>query len=211
MDPELYRMTIPLYIVTLLGIWMTAEYFFPFLNPLVPASDAIRAYASIAEGAAWGVGTAILTVAHLRRIYRQSKDPFWGYSVVYCVFFFVMFLLGIFEGLGGANFNWLLKWLIQPGDMALYSTTAFYVTTAGYRVFRFRNLDAAALLISGMFIMWSVLPLFTGPAPWIVPIAGWINNVPAVACYRGFVIGVALGIIGLSLRVWLLKHREVLA
>jgi len=99
---------------------------------------------------------------------------------------------------------------VAPAGRALYSTTAFYITTAGYRVFRFRNVDAAVLLICGMFVLWSVLPIFTGPFPILSSIGAWINDVLAVACYRAFVIGVALGIIGLALRIFLHKHPEVL-
>lgn len=211
MSEETYQMTIPLFIVSVLTVWMTVEYFFPFLAPLEPASHTVQTFATILASAAWGLGTAVLCIAHVRRIYTQSKDPFWGYSVFFLATFFIMFLSGLIQGTQGSIFLWLYNYIQAPGDQALYSTTAFYVTTAGYRVFRFRNLDATVLLISGMFVMWSVLPLFTGPFPVLVTIAKWINNVPSVAAYRGFVMGVALGIIGLALRVILHKHREVLA
>lgn len=211
MDPENYRMTIPLYIVTILGVWMIAEYFLPALGSLIPITDTIRTFATILAAASWGLGTAILCIAHGRRIYRQTKTPFWGYSVLFMICFLVMLGSALVEGLTGATYLWFYKYIIGPTGQALYSTTAFYVTTAGYRVFRFRNIDATVLLICGMFVMWSVLPLFTGPFPVLVTIASWINNVVAVAAYRGFAMGVALGIIGLAVRVFLHKHREVLA
>lgn len=208
---ETYKTTIPLFIISVLGIWMVAEYFLPFLSPLIPLTDMIRNYSTILASAAWGVGTAILCLLHGRRVYRQSKDPFWGYSILFLVSFVVMLLLGLFQGTtSGSGFNWLYTYLMAPAHQALYSTTAFYVTSAGYRVFRFRNLDASVLMICGMFVLWSVLPLLTGMFPILVPIAKWINDTIAVAAYRGFVMGVALGIIGLSLRVFLHKHKEVL-
>jgi len=208
---ETYKTTIPLFIISVLGIWMVAEYFLPFLSPLIPLTDMIRNYSTILASAAWGVGTAILCLLHGRRVYRQSKDPFWGYSILFLVSFVVMLLLGLFQGTTpGSGFNWLYTYLMAPAHQALYSTTAFYVTSAGYRVFRFRNLDASVLMICGMFVLWSVLPLLTGMFPILVPIAKWINDTIAVAAYRGFVMGVALGIIGLSLRVFLHKHKEVL-
>ncbi len=211
MDPENYKMTIPLYIVTILGVWMIVEYFIPALGPLVPVTDTIRTFATILAAASWGLGTAILCIAHGRRIIKQTKTPFWGYSLLFVICFIVMLGSALLEGLTGATWLWFYNYIIGPTGQALYSTTAFYVTTAGYRVFRFRNIDAAVLLICGMFLMWAVLPLFTGPFPVLVSIAGWINDVIAVAAYRGFVMGVALGIIGLAVRVFLHKHREVLA
>ncbi len=208
MDPEIYRTSIPLFIVSILGVWMVAEYFLPFLGPLVPITDAIRTYATIIAAASFGLGTAILGIAHGRRVYKRTREPFWGYSIVYLVTFIVMFGSGLLQGTGGATFSWLNLSILAPGGQALYSTTAFYVTSAGYRVFRFRNLDAAVLLIAGMFGLWYVLPLFTGTFPVLSPIGAWLNDVVAVAAYRGFVIGVAFGIIGLSVRVFLHKHRE---
>jgi hypothetical protein len=121
-----------------------------------------------------------------------------------------MFGLGVLNTSSDTNFLWLYNHILAPAGQALYSTTAFYITTAGYRVFRLRNLDATVLMIAGMFVLWSVLPLFTGPIPVLVPIAMWINDVIAVAAYRGFVMGVALGIIGLALRIFLHKHKEVI-
>lgn len=189
---------------------MTAEYFLPFMQPLVPVTDTIRTFATVLAAASYGVGNAMLFLIHARRVYRRMTAPHWGYSVIFLIVFLVMLISGIPKGTEGDLFRWFYDHLLAPGGQALYSTTAFYITTAGYRVFRFRNLDAAVLMICGLFILWSVLPLFTGAFPVLSDIGGWINDVVAVAAYRGFVMGVALGIIGLSLRVFLHKHREVL-
>ncbi len=210
MDPELYQRKIPLFILSILGIWMIAEWFLTPLKPLVPITDTIRTFATIIAAASWGLGNAVLVIAHARRIYRRTKTPHWIYSVIFQVCFWTMLIAGIAQGSRGEAFQWLYNTIIAPAHRALYSTTAFYITTAGYRVFRFRNLDAAVLLISGMFVLWSVLPLFKGPFPILGTIGAWISDVIAVACYRAFVIGVALGIIGLALRIFLHKHPEVL-
>lgn len=210
MDPELYQRKIPLFIVSFLGVWMIAEWFFEPLKPLMPITDTIRTFATIIAAASWGVGNAVLVIAHARRIYKRMTRPHWAYSVIFQICFWMMLIAGITQGSQGKTFQWLYNVIIAPAHRALYSTTAFYITTAGYRVFRFRNLDAAILLICGMFVLWGVLPLFTGAMPILGKIGTWISDVLAVACYRAFVIGVALGIIGLALRIFLHKHPEVL-
>jgi hypothetical protein len=211
MSDEMYKSTIPFWIITIVGFITILEYFFPPLNTLVGSTfETIRNYATILAGAAYGIGTALLAANHGRRIYRRATSPSWIFSVVFFVMLLGTFAIMLIGGERGPNSTWLFTYILAPSGQALYSTTAFYISTAGYRIFRFRNLDAAVLLISGMIILWSVLPLFTGPFPFLVPLASWLNNVPVVAGYRAFVMGTSLGTIGLGLRIMLQKHPEVL-
>ena len=211
MSDELYKSTIPFWIITVLGALTVVEYFFPFVaNILGGPLEMLRTYSTILAGAAYGIGTALLAANHGRRIYRRSMAPHWAFSIVFFVMLLGTFVIMLLGGERGPNSTWLFTYILAPSGQALYSTTAFYISTAGYRIFRFRNLDAAVLLISGMIILWSVLPLFTGPFPFLVTMASWLNNVPVVAGFRAFVMGIALGSIGLGLRIMLQKHPEVL-
>ena len=210
MDSELYEHTIPLMILSFLGTWMILEYFIQPLAPLIPITDTIRTYTTILASAAWGLGIAVLTISHLKAIYIKRESPFWGYSILYVISFIAMGLAGLFGGTTGIQFLWAYDNIYSPGHMTLYSTTAFFITTAAFRVFRFRNLDSTILLVSGCIVLMSVLPIFTGFIPFIGPLGTWIMTVPGVAGYRAFTVGVALGIIGLGIRIFLHKHPEVL-
>jgi hypothetical protein len=211
MSDELYKSTIPFWIITVVGFVTILEYFFPFIQGIVGGSlEMLRTYSTIMAGAAYGIGTALLAANHGRRIYRRTTSPHWVFSVVFFAMLLGTFAIMLIGGERGPQSTWLFTYILAPSGQALYSTTAFYISTAGYRIFRFRNLDAAVLLISGMIILWSVLPLFTGPFPFLVPMASWLNNVPVVAGYRAFVMGTSLGSIGLGLRIMLQKHPEVL-
>jgi hypothetical protein len=210
MDKEIYERTIPLFIISFLGVWMILEYFISPLTFLSVYSDRIRQWATIIAAASWGLGISILTISHARKIYQRSEKPFWGYSVIFLVVMIFNVYYGVTEGTTGKTWRWFYDTITGPVGQALYSTTAFYITSAGYRVFRFRNLDAGVLLLSGMIVLMSVLPLFTGNFPFLVPMGNWINTVLSVAGFRAFTIGVALGTIGIGLRVFLHKHREVL-
>jgi hypothetical protein len=211
MSDEIYKSTIPFWIITVVGFLTILEYFFPFVQGIIGGTlETVRTYTTILAGAAYGIGTALLAANHGRRIYRRSMTPHWAFSIVFFVMLLGTFVIMLIGGERGPNSTWLFTYILAPSGQALYSTTAFYISTAGYRIFRFRNLDAAVLLISGMIILWSVLPLFTGPFPFLVPMASWLNNVPVVAGYRAFVMGTSLGTIGLGLRIMLQKHPEVL-
>ena len=211
MSDEIYKSTIPFWIITVVGFLTILEYFFPVVQGVIGGTlETVRTYTTILAGAAFGIGTALLAANHGRRIYRRSTAPHWAFSIVFFVMLLGTFIIMLIGGERGPNSTWLFTYILAPSGQALYSTTAFYISTAGYRIFRFRNLDAAVLLISGMIILWSVLPLFTGPFPFLVPMASWLNNVPVVAGYRAFVMGTSLGTIGLGLRIMLQKHPEVL-
>ncbi len=211
MSDEMYKSTIPFWIITVIGFLTILEYFFPVVQGVIGGTlETVRTYTTILAGAAYGIGTALLAANHGRRIYRRSMAPHWAFSIVFFVMLLGTFVIMMIGGARGPNSTWLFTYILAPSGQALYSTTAFYISTAGYRIFRFRNLDAAVLLISGMIILWSVLPLFTGPFPFLVPMASWLNNVPVVAGYRAFVMGTSLGTIGLGLRIMLQKHPEVL-
>ncbi len=211
MSDEMYKSTIPFWIITVIGFLTILEYFFPVVQGVIGGTlETVRTYTTILAGAAYGIGTALLAANHGRRIYRRSMAPHWAFSIVFFVMLLGTFIIMLLGGERGPNSTWLFTYILAPSGQALYSTTAFYISTAGYRIFRFRNLDAAVLLISGMIILWSVLPLFTGPFPFLVPMASWLNNVPVVAGYRAFVMGTSLGTIGLGLRIMLQKHPEVL-
>ena len=210
MDKEMYEHTIPLMLLSFLGTWIVAEYFFTPLESLIPITDTIRVYTTILASAAWGLGIAILTLSHVKKLYTQSQDPHWGFSAIYIVSFVGMCIAGLMGGTQGVNFLWAYDNIFAPGGMALYSTTAFFITTAAFRVFRVRNIDSTVLLVSGSVVLMSVLPIFTGIFPPISGMGAWIMTVPGVAGYRAFTIGVALGIIGLGIRIFLHKHPEVL-
>ncbi len=106
MDKELIEHTIPLMLLSFLGVWMVSEYFFAPLAPLIPITDTIRVYTTIIASAAWGLGIAILTLSHVKKIYTKSQDPHWGYSALYLVSCLAMSIAGIMGGTQGFKYLW---------------------------------------------------------------------------------------------------------
>ena len=211
MSDEMYKSTIPFWIITVLGALTVLEYFFPFIEGILGGPlEMLRTYSTILAGAAYGIGTALLVMNHGRRIMRRTMAPHWAFSIVFFVSIIITVGVMLIGGQTGPQAQWVFDYILAPSGQCLYSTTAFFISTAGYRIFRFRNLDATVLLCSGLLILLSVLPLFTGPFPFFVPMASWLNNVPVVAGYRAFVMGTSFGSIGLGLRIMLQKHPEAL-
>jgi len=207
----MYKRKIPFWILTIVSFVTILEGFFPIVEDVIGSQlQMLRTYMTVVGPGVSFIGLAMLVVSHFRRIYKRATDPHWIYSVaVFATLIPVSYGL-IFQGFDGPLTQWLFKYGVSPTHQTLFSMTAFYITTAAYRVFKFRNIDASVLLVSGMIILWSTLPLFTGFFPFLLPLASWINMVPTVAGYRAFILGVSLGSIGLGIRVMLHKHEEIL-
>jgi hypothetical protein len=57
MSDEMYKSTIPFWIITIVGFITILEYFFPPLNTLVGSTfETIRNYATILAGGGYGIG-----------------------------------------------------------------------------------------------------------------------------------------------------------
>jgi len=208
---ETYKLKIPLWILTIVSLVTILESFFPIVKDVIGSQlQMLRTYITVLGPGVSFVGLAMLVIAHLRRIYRRATDPHWIYSVAVFVTLIPISYALIFQGVEGPLTMWLFRYTVSPTHQTLFSMTAFYITTAAYRVFKFRNIDASVLLVSGMIVFWSTLPLFTNIFPFLVPLAQWINGVPTVAGYRAFILGVSLGSLGLGLRIMMHKHEEVL-
>jgi hypothetical protein len=198
---------LPIGIAGLMAAIMLVEYFFkvPVLQNL--AKD-LRDWSVIVSAFALAFAAANLTLLHTRNI--AIKRSGWQYSIVMigCMFLFV--ILGIFFGRTSPGFVFMWNAGLVPLGSAFYAMLVFQITTASYRAFRARNVDAALLLLAGVLVMLGKAPV--GAAMWggFVPITDWIMNVPNLAANRGIMIGAALGTVATGLRIMLGLDRAYL-
>jgi len=162
-------------------------------------------FVTIVSAAALILGTVILTIAHVRRI--SDRKPEWYYSIIYLISFAVAAALGLIS-VRETNFMWIYNNMTSPIGAALYSLTAFYITSAAYRVFRARNWNAAVLLITGFIVLMMLIPVGAAIFPPIVPMGEWIRSFPSSAGFRGMIIGTSLGTIGLGVRIYTGRQKE---
>jgi hypothetical protein len=92
----------------------------------------------------------------------------------------------------------------------MYSILALFISSAAYRAFRARNVEAFLMLASGIITMMMNAPI--GEVIWRgFPIVGdWIMMVPNVAAQRAFLICVVVGTISLGIRTLLGMERGYL-
>lgn len=205
MSSRLVRISLPIWLTTIFGILMLVEFFFPMPKVVIDTNVTLRSFVTIVSAAALILGTVILTIAHVRRI--SVRKPEWYYSIIYLIAFAVAAALGLIS-VRETNFMWIYNNMTSPIGAALYSLTAFYITSAAYRVFRARNWNAAVLLITGFIVLMMLIPVGAAIFPPIVPIGEWIRSFPSSAGFRGMIIGTSLGTIGLGVRIYTGRQKE---
>jgi hypothetical protein len=89
--------------------------------------------------------------------------------------------------------------MLNPLGAAVYASLAFYISSAGYRAFRARSLEAGILLGAGLIVLLGRAPLGDAISPYLPEIANWIINVPNVAGMRGIIICSAVGVMASGL------------
>jgi hypothetical protein len=165
------------------------------------------------------LGGASLLKSHAHKVFHRRPD--WPYSVVTLVSFVGVLLVGLLK-VGGPPgvqgpvthpdgwFMVVFDALYGPLGATLYSLLAFFVASAAYRAFRLRSTAAGVLLASAFVVMLGRTPLGTWLSDLLPGSLGflridtlsmWIMTVPNVAGQRAILIGIAAGVVALTLRI----------
>ena len=202
MSDVLRRIEIPIALTIIACLLQVIPYYFE-----IPALESAANTASngvlIIVACATFVGVISIIQVHGKRIQRQSEG--WYYSLLVIGLSVIMALTGLpfpEAGLGVNNsiYNWLFINVQTPLGGTMYSIIAFFITSAAFRAFRARNLEASIILVAGTIMVMGNAPLLTNYFPFIADISLWIRNVPNLATMRGVMIGAALGSIALAVR-----------
>ena len=165
------------------------------------------------------LGGASLLKSHLSKIVQRRED--WPYSVVTLVSFLGVLIIGLFKlggppGLqgavtdAGAWFMVVFNSLYAPIIATLSSLLAFFVTSAAYRAFRLRSVEAGVLLTAAFVVLLGRTPLGSWLSDLLPPglnflridtLSMWIMRVPNVAGQRAILMGIAVGVAALTLRI----------
>ncbi len=205
MSDRLYKIQIPVYLTAIFGILMILEHFFSMPDPVLNFNVTLRSFVTVITAAALMLGVVILTISHVRTISQKKSE--WYYSIFYVISLIITTGFGLISA-RNETFLWIYNNMTSPIGAALYSLTAFYITSAAYRVFRARNWSAAVLLICGFTVLMMLIPIGAIIFPPVVPIGEWLRSYPSSAGFRGMIMGTSLGIMGLSVRVFTGRQKE---
>jgi len=212
------RRTLPLLITAVAGTFMILSFFFDersFVNEL---ASRMRDWGIVVAAFAAVLGTGNILRVSIHKARRGEDRPF---KVVLIVCLVGTMLLGLacgvdetttetwFVGKGHENpFHWVYMNVQQPLGATMFSLLVFYIASAAYRAFRVRSLEAGILLVAAAIVM-------LGQIPWASQIGldqamAWIMVVPNGAAKRAIIMGAAMGVAAMSLRVILGIERSYL-
>lgn len=221
-----FKRQLPLIVVFLSGITLVICFYIPHPKSQQVIEESQR-WVRIIKNCALVLGVFSLVAHHARKIRRQQEG--FGYSIVVFVFFIPMVFFGL-------NLFWLPELMgfepgidaptgdvVAPGfwmftnlkvsmESTMYSMLAFFISSAAFRAFRARSLDATIMLLVALFVMVGRVPIGDLVSNWLHDAAGlpfrlfsdgtnWIMDTPLTGARRAVRLGIALSIVATSVRI----------
>ncbi len=206
---------IPLIITFLCGFVFMTAYYVPRFDEVLNFFDSSFMILAVF---AYVLGTGSLLIVNGNKIAKAA--PGWGYNAVLVISFFVTLLFGVFGGISeGSVFDWIFTYIFNPLSSTMFSLLAFFIASAAFRAFKAKTLEATLLLVTAFIVMVGRVPL--GEFAWnmvgldhIIPmndlIDRWIMGAFNTAGQRAIMIGSAIGLISVSLKILLGIERSYL-
>ncbi len=200
------RLTLPLIVVFLFGLFGLAIQYVPH-----PASgqtkEILALWLRIIGGVAVFLGMYSLMRLHVGKVKERQEG--WGYSMFFFLGFGLMVVAGLYNrGQGfwnsqvsGGAFGEFYQYLYEPAGATMFSLLGFFIASAAVRTFRARSFEATLLLVAAIIVMLGRAPLGELMTGYIPRLSEWIMMIPNTAAKRGVMLGVSLGVIGMSLRI----------
>jgi hypothetical protein len=194
--------TATLAVTFLAGIIVILAFFFD-VGFLATAEARVQDWGVIVAAFALAMASINLVQVNIRRISSTDDATEKICAVVLLAALVVMSIIGLTQGPTSDTYNVLFDGIMAPGQSTVWALGVFYISSAAYRAFRVKNVDAGLLLFSSAFVMLGAVPI--GEVIWsgIPAVSQWIVDVPNMAGMRGMLIGAGIGAFSGGLRLLL--------
>ena len=226
------KRNVPLLITALGGFVLIIAYFIPATQGW---GEVAAIWFDVLASIAFVLGGGNLLKIHLKNI--SDRKIGWAYSAITLAAFFITLLVGLGKvGVNpnpqypdyalaghyreiGSPFWWLYEYAFKPLTATMFAMLAFYISSAAFRAFRAKNLEAILLLSTAFIILlgrtFAGVYLTSWFPDWmsglkIENLTVFIMSVFNTAGNRAIMIGIALGIASTSLKVLLGVDRSYL-
>lgn len=226
------KRTIPLLITAIGGLVLVFAYFSPYTESW---GEITMVWFDVIASIAFVLGGGNLLKIHLKKTSDQA--PGWGYSVITLLAFAITLFVGLSKiGVNpninfpdyawsgqyretGSPFWWLYEYVFKPLTATMFSMLAFYIASASFRAFRAKNFEAFLLLSTAFIILLGRTFAGSYLTAWmpealsglkIDNLTVYLMKVFVTTGNRAIMIGIALGIASMSLKVILGVDRSYL-
>ncbi len=187
----------PIGLAIVVALIMLVEYFFD-VPTIASAAATLRNWVVLITTLMLPLGAINLVRVQLPNV--RAMKPGWIYSATILVFMALSVVLGISKGTATSIYRLFINQIVVPAGNTIYSLLAFFIASAAYRSFRFRNLDSSVLLIAALIAMIGNAPIGGAISSFFPNASQWITNIPNTAGQRGLIITAALGFVSTCLR-----------
>ena len=152
------------------------------------------------------LGALNIFIITYREVNKRSSIAIYYVWMVICLV--GMFIAGLTPPMmSSPQFLWIYNNVQLPAEGTMYGSLALFVGAAVLRAFRVRNKEALVMIVTGLFIIFMNAPI--GDVIWSkLPVIGrWIQNYPVSGASRGFNLALAIGSIGIAVRIILGYER----
>lgn len=198
------RKEIPFLISFITAALAVLAFFIPH-RPFGGLQQKMLVWYSVVTGVAMLIGVESLLSNHYKRIRRRQNVV---YSTFLILGFLITFVLGVYSirKYGDAfalnsPFMFIFNYAEVPLQSTMFALLAFFIASAAYRAMKIRTFEASLLLAAAVIVMLGRVPVGVQLWSGMPRLAEWIMEIPNLAAQRGILIGVALGSVGMSLRI----------
>lgn len=198
-------------------------------NILTPGIEPFSVWLTVAGAFTVGLGIYSLFQFHGRNLFRRTKG--YPYSLSFFISTFAMFIFTVWDhsltkgGLPPEAMPWprtvyefLFTGVYVPLQAATFSLLAFYIASAAYRAFRIQTAEATVMMAAAFIVMLGQVPI----GSWLtsfLPSTGflaffrlealgeWVMRWLNTPAQRAITLGIAVGALAMSLRIWLSLER----
>jgi hypothetical protein len=197
---------IPLAICFIMGIIMIVQFFIP--HPVSLAFSSMI-YNWVIALMAFALVLAIGNLIRHHSIKISQRKENWPYSIITLASMTAMAVIGLLWGIDPESlYQRIYLNIFAPLSASMFALLAYYMTSAAYRAFKARSLEATLLLVSAFIVMIGFMPFAQYIHPRLPAFAEWIMQVPNMASQRGILFGIAFGAIATAMKIILGIERS---
>lgn len=175
---------------------------FALLPQVRPLTNLLYVWVLLLAGFALLLGITSLLWVHIERIVHGEHE--WPLSLLLLISFFSVLLVGLLSAAGTQSslLEWIFDAVIAPGQATLFALTGFFVLAAAYRYLRLDR-PGAVWILGGAVLAFAVqTPLTHQAVPAVVvALADWLLVWPVMAALRGALLGGALAVLMVAVRL----------